>query len=252
MAQTAVDYAKHAPYDKTKFVAAYTAEFKGVPKFNAASIPDLLGMLEAMEQDHAITDIRWMSYLLATTFIESSHTVKIVVQGKNKHGHPVNRTAKVWRNFAPVEEKGHGSTRRYGKAVKLYPLPDGSVRVTEADGELWTVLANGHLQADHKHQKHGAPPDGRSSDIYLAAAGIEKRYDGRGYVQLTWWDNYVKTGFLIGIGMDLLLDPDLAFDPKIAYKIISTGLLTGQGVANGHKLQDYTEITPTTSVRAPW
>jgi len=129
--------------------------------------------------------------------------------------------------------------RRYGKVVKLYPLPDGSVRVTEADGEQWTVLPIGHLQADHKHQKHGAPPDGRSSDIYLAAAGIEKRYDGRGYVQLTWWDNYVKTGFLIGVGMDLLLDPDLAFDPKIAYKIISTGMLTGQGLANGHKFQDY-------------
>jgi predicted chitinase len=68
---------------------------------------------------------------------------------------------------------------------------------------------------------------------------MEKRYDGRGYVQLTWWDNYVKTGFMIGVGLDLLFDPDLAFDPKIAYKIISTGMLKGQGFANGHKFQDY-------------
>jgi len=239
MAKTAVDYTKRAPFNKTAFVAAYTTEFKGVPKYNAASIPDLVGMLEMLEQDHAITDTRWMAYMLATTFIESSHTVKIVVQGKNKHGHPINRTAKVWRNFAPVEEKGHGRTRRYGKAVKIYSLPDGSVRVTEADGEQWTVLANGHLQADQKNQKHGAAPTGPSSPIYLAASGMEKNYDGRGYVQLTWWDNYVKTGFMIGMGLDLLFDPDLAFDPKIAYKIISVGMLTGQGFANKHKFQDY-------------
>ena len=78
----------------------------------------------------------------------------------------------------------------------------------------------------------------------------QRRYDGRGYAQLTWWDNHVKTGFMIGIGLDLLFDPDLAFDPKIAYKIISVGMLTGQGFANLHKFQDYFHGDHTDYVRA--
>jgi hypothetical protein len=239
MAKTAVDYTKRAPFNKTAFTAAYAAEFKGVPKYNAASIPDLLGMLEMMEQDHAITDIRWMAYLLATTFIESSQTVKIAILGKNKHGHQVRRTAKVWRNFKPIDESEHGRKRAYGPAVKLYSLPDGSMRVTEADGKQWTVLANGHIHGDLQDQDHGVDWRHRPSDRYRAASGMEYQYFGRGYVMLTWWDNYVRTGFMIGVGLDLLLDPDLAYEPKIAYKIISTGMLTGQGFAHRHKFTDY-------------
>jgi hypothetical protein len=68
---------------------------------------------------------------------------------------------------------------------------------------------------------------------------MENRYDGRGYVMLTWWDNYVRTGFMIGVGLDLLFDPDLTYEPKISYRIISVGMLTGQGFSNRHKFQDY-------------
>lgn len=144
MATTEVDYRKRDTFNKAAFMTAYTAQFKSVPKYIAASIPDLVRMVEMMEQDPTITDIRWMAYMLATTFIESAETVRVKRTTKDKKGHPVVRTAKVWRNFAPIEEKGHGQHKRYYRPAKVKELPDGTVRVTEWDGDQWTVSKNGH------------------------------------------------------------------------------------------------------------
>ena len=59
-------------------------------------------------------------------------------------------------------------------------------------------------------------------------------YYGRGYVQLTWKDNYAKFGNLLGI--DLVGKPDLALQPATAGKIIcigmAKGLFTGVGLNN--------------------
>jgi putative chitinase len=48
------------------------------------------------------------------------------------------------------------------------------------------------------------------------------KYCGRGYVQLTWKNNYARMGRLLGI--DLVNDPDLAMDPKTAVKIMFRGM----------------------------
>jgi len=74
---------------------------------------------------------------------------------------------------------------------------------------------------------------------YASDDGEELYYFGRGYVQLTWWNNYLDTGVLLGLGLDLLLDPDSVDDPEIAYKIISTGMRTGKGFANGRKFSQF-------------
>ncbi len=49
-------------------------------------------------------------------------------------------------------------------------------------------------------------------------------YYGRGYVQLTWEDNYKYLGNKIGLGNKLHITPDLALNPEIAYKIMSHGM----------------------------
>jgi putative chitinase len=57
-------------------------------------------------------------------------------------------------------------------------------------------------------------------------------YYGRGYVQLTWKDNYLTLGKLLDV--DLVNNPDLAMQPNIAYGIMSwgmrKGLFTGVGL----------------------
>lgn len=64
-------------------------------------------------------------------------------------------------------------------------------------------------------------------------------YYGRGYVQLTWRDNYEALGRALNI--DLVDDPDLALDPKTAASIAARGMAAG--MFTGHKLLDY--MTPT-------
>lgn len=57
-------------------------------------------------------------------------------------------------------------------------------------------------------------------------------YYGRGYVQLTWFENYANMGKLLNL--PLLENPDLALDPSVAAKIMFTGmtrgLFTGRGL----------------------
>lgn len=63
-------------------------------------------------------------------------------------------------------------------------------------------------------------------------------YYGRGYVQLTWKDNYRTFGNLLGI--DLLNSPDLAMVPADAYKIMSIGMV--KGLFTGKKLSDFDSL----------
>lgn len=51
------------------------------------------------------------------------------------------------------------------------------------------------------------------------------KYCGRGYVQLTWKNNYVKAG--AKLGRDLVNNPDLAMRPDIAAAIMRQGMIEG-------------------------
>jgi predicted chitinase len=59
-------------------------------------------------------------------------------------------------------------------------------------------------------------------------------YYGRGLIQLTWYENYLQFGLVIGI--DLLNNPDLALQPDYAAEIIVIGMKKGMftGISLGH------------------
>ncbi|MDI6854381.1 MAG: SH3 domain-containing protein [Deltaproteobacteria bacterium] len=60
-------------------------------------------------------------------------------------------------------------------------------------------------------------------------------YYGRGYVQLTWKENYRKYSEILGV--DLVSEPDLALEPETALFILAHGFRTG--AFTGKKLTDY-------------
>jgi hypothetical protein len=60
-------------------------------------------------------------------------------------------------------------------------------------------------------------------------------YYGRGYVQLTWRENYRKYGEILGIPLEQ--KPDLALDPSVALFVLVHGLKTG--TFTGRKISDY-------------
>ena len=53
----------------------------------------------------------------------------------------------------------------------------------------------------------------------------DKLYYGRGYVQLTWYENYDLLGRLLGI--DLLATPELTLNNSVATKILFEGMTKG-------------------------
>ena len=50
---------------------------------------------------------------------------------------------------------------------------------------------------------------------------------GRGYVQLTWADNYLKLGKELGLGDQLYKNPDMVLEPDIAARICVVGMFKG-------------------------
>jgi predicted chitinase len=69
------------------------------------------------------------------------------------------------------------------------------------------------------------------------------RYAGRGYVQLTWRNNYRFAGSRLGI--DLIGVPDRALEPVVAADILLVGM--AEGWFTGRRLTDYFN-----SARADW
>lgn len=65
-------------------------------------------------------------------------------------------------------------------------------------------------------------------------AGDGAKYCGRGYVQLTWKNNYARAGTECGV--DLVTNPDIAMRPNIAAKIMRHGMergwFTGKGFSD--------------------
>jgi len=116
-----------------------------------------------------ITDIRMISYILATTHWETGAYGQRFI-------------------YEPVPEQGKGKGKAYGIS----------------------------------HKKTG------------------KVYYGRGFVQITWFDNYerfTKILFRLGYEVDLINNPDLALDPKIATLILVIGMRDGK--FTGADLDDY-------------
>jgi predicted chitinase len=63
-------------------------------------------------------------------------------------------------------------------------------------------------------------------------------YYGRGYVQLTWEENYRQIGKAYGIGDELNINPDRAHELEIAYFAATHGMRHG-AYAKGHSLSRY-------------
>ena len=78
------------------------------------------------------------------------------------------------------------------------------------------------------------------------AKGDGYKYRGRGFVQITWKNNYKKLGD--ALGYDLVNNPDQALDPVVAYKVMSYGMR--KGIFTGKKLSDYITDTATDYVSA--
>ena len=132
----------------------------------------------------------------------------------------------------------------------------GKMRAEQVEGtedllDTWgqdypSVLRNqlAYILATAKHETaHTMLPirefgKGRGRKYGRPVGPFDHVYYGRGYVQLTWLENYKRAGDEIGV--DLVAEPDLALDPEIAAEIIFAGML--KGWFTGRKLEDYVTL----------
>src|SRR5687768_11725322 len=89
------------------------------------------------------------------------------------------------------------------------------------------ITRNGVYQAFQPIKELRAKAGSRVRKLQDRYWGSE--YFGRGYIQLTWLDNYRKFG--------IEDDPDKALEPDTAYRIAADGMR--KGLFTGKKLRDY-------------
>jgi hypothetical protein len=242
-----LEFVFNGRFAKARFRTEFEAAFSKDPKYDATALSDAETLLGLIEEDARVTDIRWMAYMLATAYHETAvlkeQRLPVVRKGKpvvDKKGEPITLTQRRWAiTMAPVNEVGRGKDRKYFLPVKVRALPEGGAIVTEQDGDQFKVKANGKFVTVTAGAEQGVAANTKAAAAYTAEVGTAQHYFGRGYVQLTWWSNYARTGAVIGKGLGLLLDPDLVLEPKTAYQIMAEGMLNGSGFANGRRFSNY-------------
>lgn len=144
--------------------------------------------------------------------------------------------------------------------VRLAPFPGAlqpsQVSGTEAILSEWErrgltdmrwlayMLATAYHETAHTMQPIAEYGRGKGHKYGLPVNG--KTYYGRGYVQLTWDYNYKKMGDLLDI--DLVNNPEMAMEPKVAAAIMFEGMIRGS--FTGKKLADYFSQSATDFVTA--
>lgn len=113
-----------------------------------------------------------------------------------------------------------------------------------AQDDRWLayMLATTHHETDRKMQPieeygkgKGRPYGGKvrmDRKPYLDTTAL---FYGRGFVQLTWYENYQKAGKALGV--DLLHQPECCMELKNATKILFAGMI--EGWFTGKKLSNY-------------
>jgi putative chitinase len=105
------------------------------------------------------------------------------------------------------------------------------------DDDRWLayILATTHHETGRRFQPIEEVGRGQGRPYGRRDPETGQRYYGRGFVQLTWKDNYRKMG--AALGADLLRHPELALDLQIALQIIFFGMINGS--FTGKRLSQY-------------
>lgn len=103
------------------------------------------------------------------------------------------------------------------------------------DRWLAYMLATTYHETDTKMQPIEEYGRGKGRAYGRPHSETGQIYYGRGFVQLTWYANYLKAGKALGV--DLVHNPKLALDLNIATQIMFQGMI--KGWFTGKKLSDY-------------
>ena len=82
--KSAIDYTHAGGFDRARFATAFESRKQKHPysrvRFSPAAVINAWTLIQMMQADSRVSDIRWMAYMLATAFWEAAHTVKDTIQ----------------------------------------------------------------------------------------------------------------------------------------------------------------------------
>ncbi len=140
---------------------------------------------------------------------------------------------------------------KFYNAIRRYPFPNRLMQ-SQVDGmeimlDAWDareendsrwiayILATTFHETAYTMQPIGEYGKGRGRRYGKEDSETGQTYYGRGFVQITWKDNYARFGDLLGI--DLVNNPDQALDADTASHIIFEGMV--RGMFTGRALKHY-------------
>lgn len=111
---------------------------------------------------------------------------------------------------------------------------------------IWATIYHETAKTMRPIEEYGKGK-GRSYGKKIKRSGIkysipDKIYYGRGFVQLTWYENYEQMSRLLYSDTRLLVEPELALDVKVATQILFEGMTKGSsnfGDFTGKCLEQY-------------
>lgn len=118
-------------------------------------------------------------------------------------------------------------------------IAEGRVR-GRSDRDIAYVLATAHHETSRfrRMEEYGRGRGKAYGNIVWLFDGKGVTYHGRGYVQITWLENYARMSMIVG--RNLVSNPDLAAEHDIAAKIIWEGMI--RGTFTGRSLADFTDF----------
>jgi predicted chitinase len=93
--------------------------------------------------------------------------------------------------------------------------------------QLAYILATAYHETAHTMQPIEEYGRGRGKKYGQGDPETGQRYYGRGYVQLTWKDNYAKQSKKLGLGDKLVTNPDAVMVKSVALAILFGGSMDG-------------------------
>lgn len=142
------------------------------------------------------------------------------------------------RFYASLRARGSGV---FGTSLSQKQVDGMELILTEAQmrgvglRHLAYILATVYHETARTMQPIAEFGKGKGRKYGVPAGPHGHVYYGRGYVQLTWLENYQKASGAVGV--DLVKNPDRAMEPRIAFVIMFKGM--EEGWFTGKKLTDY-------------
>lgn len=212
--------------DKPAFIEGYRHI---VPKgeVSETSVAGLTKLLTYLEEDSEVTDLRWMAYMIATVRREAGPNFFPIQEDGKGGGHKGTITEK---NGTTKDDYGREViVSKQGTYVILDFVSDPTIVIDQSGTKIkLNTLTKETANKPLKDSSSFPIRVDQEARLERAKTGSKMIYFGRGYVQTTWWDGYVKAGQRFGLGNSLLFDPDrLVRDHDLAYKALSVGMREG-------------------------